>query len=132
MPHFRYPPLDDIAKVFVVDIIILFSNAPLGAFFQLILAVSIDVYKYNQLRKKPKWQGARALHIKTTYTLTSESFDRTAITLLSSFGWRPILPASSSSFKLEKRGGVGGNEMWSTITGRGQCILTPYAVQAGP
>lgn len=36
-----------------------------------------------------------------TYTLTRQSFASTAMTLFNSFGWRPIRPARSSSFRLQ-------------------------------
>lgn len=37
-----------------------------------------------------------------TYTLTRQSLLSTAMTLFNSFGWRPILPARSSSLRLKE------------------------------
>jgi len=90
MMHFRYSPLDNIAKMSVVDIIVLLSDCSLGSFFQFILPVSNGVqFSYALDRRRMK-----------TYTLTKESFDNTAITLFSSFGCKPILLAKSSSLRL--------------------------------
>lgn len=40
MTHLRDPPFDDVAKVFVVDVIVLLPDASLSTFFQLILTIS--------------------------------------------------------------------------------------------
>jgi len=40
MPHSGDSPLDNVAKMFVVNVVVLFSNTPLSAFLQLILTIS--------------------------------------------------------------------------------------------
>jgi hypothetical protein len=75
--HFSDPPFDDVAEVFVIDVIVLLSDTPLSSFFQLILTISILILLLLEMVLK-EW--------KRTYTVTSESFESTAITLLSSFG----------------------------------------------
>jgi len=40
MPHFCYPPFDNVAKVLVINVVILLSDTPLSAFLQLILSVT--------------------------------------------------------------------------------------------
>lgn len=39
--HFCHPPLDDIAKVLVVNIVVLPANRTLRALFEFVLAVSV-------------------------------------------------------------------------------------------
>lgn len=41
MPHFCNPPFYDVAKVLIVDVVVLFSNRPLRAFFQFILPITV-------------------------------------------------------------------------------------------
>ena len=38
--HLGDPPFDDVAEVFVIDVIVLFPDAPLCTFLQLILTIS--------------------------------------------------------------------------------------------
>jgi hypothetical protein len=40
MPHLGNSPLDNVAKMFVVNVIVLLSNTPLSAFLQLVLTIS--------------------------------------------------------------------------------------------
>jgi hypothetical protein len=43
--HFSDPPFDDVAEVFVIDVIVLLSDTPLSSFFQLVLAIpGVDIY----------------------------------------------------------------------------------------
>ena len=76
----------------VVNEVILLPNGSLGAIFQFILSVAINDGNQIYSSHRPSGEG--------TYTCTSRSFNSTAMSLLSSFAWRPILPARSSSFKL--------------------------------
>lgn len=46
MPHFRNPPFYDIAKVLIVDVVVLFPNRPLRAFFQLVLPITAKKGKH--------------------------------------------------------------------------------------
>jgi hypothetical protein len=39
--HFSDPPFDDVAEVFVIDVIVLLSDTPLSPFFQLILTIAL-------------------------------------------------------------------------------------------
>jgi hypothetical protein len=38
--HFGDPPLDNVAKMLVIDVVVLLSNTPLSAFLELILAIA--------------------------------------------------------------------------------------------
>jgi hypothetical protein len=41
MPHSRDPPFDDVAEVFIVNVVVLPANSPLSAFLQFVLAISV-------------------------------------------------------------------------------------------
>jgi len=93
-PHLANFPLDDIAKVLVVDVVVLFADRTLCALLELVLPITKAEKK--QLTKRCQRKNKRG-----TYTFTRESLDRTAMTLFNSFGCNPILPARSSSLRLE-------------------------------
>lgn len=40
MSHLCYSPLDDIAKMLIIDVVVLLSNTTLGALFEFILAIA--------------------------------------------------------------------------------------------
>jgi len=39
VPHLGHPPLDDVAEVFIVDIVVLLAHRALSALFELVLTV---------------------------------------------------------------------------------------------
>lgn len=49
-PHLRHTPLDNIAKVLVVDIVVLLPNRSLGTLSKLILAVAVSKMRYGNMR----------------------------------------------------------------------------------
>jgi hypothetical protein len=79
MHHPRDPPLDNVAKVLIIDIIILPANRPLCSFLQLILSISEGPTGLSSA----KWSDRK---IKNAYTLTRQSLLSTAMILFSSFG----------------------------------------------
>jgi hypothetical protein len=42
MPHLRDSPLDNVAEVLIVDVVVLFPNRPLSTFFEFVLTVTVD------------------------------------------------------------------------------------------
>lgn len=40
LPHLGHTPFYDVAKVLVVDVVVLFSNRPLCAFFEFVLSIA--------------------------------------------------------------------------------------------
>ena len=40
MPHFGDSPFDNIAEVFIVDVVVLFSNRPLSTFLEFVLTIA--------------------------------------------------------------------------------------------
>ena len=91
MPHLCDSPLDHVAEVLIVDVVVLFPNRPLSPFFEFVLTVTVQEGHSERY-------GNPAL--KQTHILTRQSLDSTAMTLFSSLGCRPILPARSSSLRL--------------------------------
>jgi hypothetical protein len=46
MPNLRDSPLDNVAEVLVVDVVVLFPNRPLSTFLELILAIAVRHESY--------------------------------------------------------------------------------------
>lgn len=101
MSHFRYPPLYNIAEMLVVEVVVLSSDSALRTLFELILSVASHGRGWSSAKPptKRKMLSRHAIQ-QDTNIFTKESFDSTAMTLFSSLGWRPILPARSSSLRL--------------------------------
>lgn len=89
----------------IVDVIVLLSNTALRTLLELVLTVS-GIEKKKSVHKMDEHKNI----VYITYILTSESFDKTAITLFNSLGWRPILPAKSSSLRLQQHQKASGQD----------------------
>ena len=74
--HFCHTPLDDIAKVLVVDIVVLSADRTLCALFELVLAVSV----WSELAVSDSFGRGRR-----TYVLTRPALSRTVTNFVSSF-----------------------------------------------
>jgi hypothetical protein len=61
MPHLSDSPLDNVAKMFVINVIVLLSNTPLSAFLQLILTISADS-KIGIPTQEPESETERDAH----------------------------------------------------------------------
>jgi hypothetical protein len=82
VPHLRNSPFHDVAEMFIVDVVVLLSNRPLSTFLEFVLTVTARLPIRTNRLDSARDEKAKKL---SAHTLTRQSFDRTAMSLLSSF-----------------------------------------------
>ena len=128
MTHFSDPPFDDVAEVFVIDIIVLFSDTPLSSFFQLVLTIAVTP-RLLSIVVDSTWNGA---DIHFDQAIIGKHSDN----LVQLFWLQPHPARQIVVFKTTQQGHI-GSTLFKNRGGMSEvvvstCVLTPGDGQAGP